>query len=110
MWSGIKNSIKEFPSLTVEQLLRHIVPPGGTYADPGNDGVLRVFPGNPGAGVFHGRHNINKCLTYRATYVPGGFNVQRDARRAALAANAERLRQQQIEIDRMRILDDGVFI
>lgn len=38
---------------------------------------------NPGAGLLYGRENIAKALTYRATYVPGGFNRERDARRAA---------------------------
>lgn len=26
-------------------------------------------------------NNITKALTYRATYVPGGFNVERNQRR-----------------------------
>jgi len=37
--------------------------------------------GFPGSGVFRGKQNIAKSVTYRATYVPGGFNVERDNRR-----------------------------
>lgn len=34
----------------------------------------RKVHGRPGSGILHGRQNIHKTLTYRATYVPGGFN------------------------------------
>jgi hypothetical protein len=37
--------------------------------------------GFPGAGVFHGNTNVAKSVTYRATYVPGGFNRERSVRR-----------------------------
>lgn len=42
-----------------------------------------VLQGNPGSGILRGSENIAKTLTYRATYVPGGFNVARDTRRRA---------------------------
>lgn len=35
---------------------------------------------NPGSAMLRG-NNITKALTYRATYVPGGFNVERNQRR-----------------------------
>lgn len=34
--------------------------------------------GFPGSGVFRGRDNVAKTVTYRATYVPGGFNRERN--------------------------------
>lgn len=42
--------------------------------------------GFPGAGIFHGKMNIAKTLTYRATYLPGGFNVVRDQYRRLRAS------------------------
>jgi hypothetical protein len=42
--------------------------------------------GFPGAGVFHGNTNVAKSVTYRATYVPGGFNVVRDQYRRLRAS------------------------
>lgn len=42
-----------------------------------------VPKGFPGAGIFHGRTNVAKSVTYRATYVPGGFNIERDKWRKA---------------------------
>jgi hypothetical protein len=45
--------------------------------------------GFPGSGVFRGKQNIAKSLTYRATYVPGGFNAERNAMRAAASKAAQ---------------------
>jgi hypothetical protein len=44
--------------------------------------------GFPGSGVFRGKQNIAKSVTYRATYVPGGFNRERDERRKWRAIDA----------------------
>lgn len=59
------------------------------------DSALRhlIPKGNPGAGMVRGQENIAKTMTYRATYVPGGFNKERDARRAT----------------RHAVVTDGVF-
>jgi hypothetical protein len=45
--------------------------------------------GFPGSGIFRGRQNIAKTLTYRATGVPGGFNAERNAMRAAATKAAQ---------------------
>src|ERR1700676_5215169 len=42
--------------------------------------------GFPGAGMFHGKTNVARSATYRATYVPGGFNVVRDQYRRLRAS------------------------
>jgi len=41
-----------------------------------------VPQGFPGSGIFRGRDNVAKSCTYRATYVPGGFNRERNKERA----------------------------
>lgn len=65
LWIAIRSAVRLLPGEPIERLTNHLFPAK-----------------NPGAGVFRGRQNIAKSLTYRATYVPGGFNVERDARRA----------------------------
>lgn len=67
-WIAIRSAIKLLPGESVERLTSHLCPKG-----------------NPGAGVFRGRHNINKALTYRAVRNLD-FNVERNARRAAMAS------------------------
>lgn len=67
-WIAIRSAVRLLPGEPIERLTNHLFPKG-----------------NPGAGVFRGRQNINKSLTYRA--VRGlDFNVERNARRAARAA------------------------
>jgi hypothetical protein len=62
--------------------------------DTRNRAAQHLFPRHsPGAGLLHGRDNVAKTCTYRATYVPGGFNVERDLRRA----------------ERHTVVTDGVF-
>jgi hypothetical protein len=63
-WTALRSAIRLLPGEPVERIVNHLLPKG-----------------NPGAGIFRGRHNISKAMTYRATYV--GFNVARDARRAS---------------------------
>lgn len=65
MWIAVRSAIKLLPGEPIERLVRHLFPVQ-----------------QPGSGIFRGRQNIAKSVTYRATYVPGGFNVERDARRA----------------------------
>jgi hypothetical protein len=64
-WTALESAIKLLPGEPVDRLMSYLVPPR-----------------NPGSGVLRGRQNIAKSLTYRATYVPGGFNLARDSRRA----------------------------
>lgn len=71
LWIAIRSAIKLLPGEPVERLTNHLFPKN-----------------NPGSGIFRGRQNIAKSVTYRATYVPGGFNQARDARREAHRRNA----------------------
>lgn len=70
-FQGLRAAIKLLPNNSTEQINRYLVPPG-----------------NPGAGILYGRNNIAKTITYRATYVPGGFNRERNAMRLQLSAQA----------------------
>lgn len=54
--------------------------------EPGVLAQWIVPRGFPGAGIFHGRTSVAKSVTYRATYVPGGFNIERDKWRSVRAA------------------------
>lgn len=64
-WTAITSAVKLLPQEPLDRLIGYLFPAT-----------------QPGGGVFRGRHNITKALTYRATGVPGGFNQARDARRA----------------------------
>ena len=64
-WTALRSAVKLLPFEETGRLFSHLVPKG-----------------SPGSGVLRGRQNISKAVTYRATRV--GFNVERDARRAAL--------------------------
>lgn len=67
------------PVVRVGARVVKLVTPQGTVETVGYIGGRNV--GFPGSGVFRGRQNIAKSVTYRATGVPGGFNVERDNRR-----------------------------
>jgi hypothetical protein len=57
----------------------------GVLLHPGRRSHGKRERGNPGAGMFRNAP-IHKAHTFRATYVPGGFNVERDERRRQRAA------------------------
>lgn len=63
----------------------------GVLLHPGRRSHGKRERGNPGAGMFRNAP-IHKAHTYRATYVPGGFNVERDKRRADKAESVKQLK------------------
>lgn len=62
MWGLLRMAVELRRDVEPLQMARFIVPRGF-----------------PGSGIFRGRTNVAKTCTYRATYVPGGFNRDRHA-------------------------------